>query len=184
MSPISKNVRLPAKDEVHMRTAAMDAKTVREILDYDPATGIFRWKVDISCHQKGSVAGTPAKRYLSIRYQGRFYAVHRLAFLWMTGEWPKEIVDHADRDKLNNRWSNLREATISQNAQNRKASRVNKLGMKGVNYKIRFGVGKYEAHIRETGGKRHYLGRFDSAQEAYQAYLEAAKQLHGDFAHS
>lgn len=162
----------------------MDAEKVKELLDYDPETGIFRWKINISAHRAGSVAGSPSSgmRYLAVRYKGKEYAAHRLAFLWMTGAWPEASLDHINGDKVDNRWKNLREATPSQNAANRSVTWVNKVGLKGVIRVTRYGVTKYEARIR-VNGKQQHLGRFDSAQEAHQAYIAAAEAAFGVFAH-
>lgn len=165
----------------------MDAEKVKELFEYDPETGVFRWRINISCHRRGSIAGTLSllgkRRYLVIRYEGKEYRAHRLAFLWMVGRWPEAEVDHANGVGVDNRWVNLREATKSQNAANRGAMRTNKIGLKGVIRVIRFGVAKYEARIRVSGKQRH-LGRFNTAYEAHQAYIVAAERTHGEFARS
>jgi hypothetical protein len=163
----------------------VDAEKVKELFDYDPETGILRWRVSIGSRGKGSVAGTPSSdgRYLAVRYKGKYYQVSRLAFLWMIGRWPEPEADHQNLDKLDNRWCNLREATKSQNAANRAALHTNKVGFKGVIRVTRYGVTKYEARIRVNGRQQH-LGRFDTAQEAHQAYVIAAEAAHGNFARS
>jgi len=163
----------------------VDTEKVRALFDYDPTTGILRWRQAVSCHQAGDVAGSRKRRphtsYIEIRYGGRFYMAHRLVFLWMTGRWPNPQVDHINRDGFDNRWCNLREASASQNAANRKVSSLNKLKLKGVIRVTRFGVTKYEARIR-VDGKQHHLGRYGSAQEAHAAYIRAAEQKFGEFA--
>jgi hypothetical protein len=88
-----------------------------------------------------------------------------------------EIVDHIDGNTLNNRRSNLRIATHAQNIQNGKLRSTNKSGYKGV----RFSHGKWVSEIK-VNRQSHYLGRFDSPEEAYDAYCKAAKELHGEFA--
>jgi hypothetical protein len=160
----------------------MDADLVRALLDYDPETGLFRWRQNISRHRAGAVAGSQStKGYMEVRYKGKFYLAHRLAFLWMTGRWPNPMVDHINGDGADNRWCNLREASATQNAANRKLAVTNKLGMKGVIAKERGGVVKYEALIKIDGKQKH-LGRFNTPQEAHAAYIKAAEQVHGDFA--
>jgi hypothetical protein len=161
----------------------MDAEKVRELFDYDPEMGILRWRNNRSCHLAGSVAGSIRndKRYIEVRYNGKFYMAHRLVFLWMTGRYPTNVVDHINRDGLDNRWCNLREATHTQNVANQKLRITNKLGLKGVIAKERYGIVKYEACIR-VAGKRKHLGRFNTAQEAHQAYIRAAEEAHGEFA--
>ena len=164
----------------------MEASQVREIFDYDPLTGVLRWKIQVSRHKIGDVAGLKKapkgrKRYMFIRYEGKWYLAHRLAFAIMEGRWPDPEVDHENTDGWDNRWLNLREATKAQNAQNRKMPITNKVGMKGVIRVARFGVTKFEARIRVSGKQKH-LGRFDTAQEAHAAYCNAADKHFGDFA--
>lgn len=162
----------------------MEPGQVRELFDYDPETGLLRWRVSRSRWRAGDVVGTPHSkhRYMCIRFEGKEYANHRLAFAWMMGRWPEPMVDHKNQDKLDNRWCNLREATASQNSQNRKVASTNKLGFKGVIAKERYGVVKYEAVIRLDNGRRKHLGRFNTPQEAHQAYVMAAEAHHGEFA--
>jgi len=98
----------------------------------------------------------------------------------MTGEWPKNQIDHIDREKSNNRFSNLREANNAQNNSNRPAQQNNKSGYKGVspvNRRL-----PWVAQIR-VAGKSIWLGRFETKELAYAAYCRAAKEHHGEFAH-
>src|SRR5215467_8628570 len=97
----------------------IDATRVREVLDYDFETGRFTWRVKRTRVTVGDLAGClDAGRY-KIRISGRNYWAHRLAFLWMTGEWPQGEVDHKNGNPTDNRWSNLRDATRPQNQHNR-----------------------------------------------------------------
>ena len=149
-----------------------------EQLQYDPETGIFT-------RRRGRCVGQAAgsrdsSGHLQIKVAGRSYAAHRLAVLYMTGQWPLEQVDHINQVKTDNRWVNLRPASQSQNCVNR--TRPNRVGdgFRGVQ-KI---GNRYQAtiSIRENGQKRRaHLGMFDSAPAAHAAYLEAARQRHGDF---
>lgn len=152
---------------------------LKELLHYDPDSGELTWlRSNSNRGASGKRAGTRRKdgRWQA-RVNGRIYFIHRLAWLWMMGEWPPEEVDHRDCDKGNNRWANLRLASRTQNAANVRASRHNRLGIKGV----RFQAGRYEAHTT-VNGKQVYLGRFDTAEEASAAYFEAAVARHGEFA--
>jgi hypothetical protein len=102
---------------------------------------------------------------------------HRLAWLYMTGVWPTKDIDHQDRNRQNNKWKNLREATFSQNKANA-SKNYNKSGYKGA----------YSQHGKTffssigVNGKRIYLGTFPTAKLAHQAYVKAAKHYFGEFA--
>ena len=153
----------------HQATRAELAETFA----YNPDTGIFTWR----CGKKeGAVAGgLRTDGYLRIKYRGREYACHRVAWLFMTGEWP-QILDHRDMNKTNNSWGNLREATPTENNANTVAK--GDLG-KGVTFHRQ--AGRYQAQIK-CKGKNHYLGLFSSVAEANAAYARAAKVLFGEYA--
>ncbi|HWH74506.1 MAG TPA: HNH endonuclease [Methylibium sp.] len=169
------------------------ATELRELVHYDQATGVFTWKVDriartpngmarVNARAGDIIRGTPMKGehpYLVVTILGRVYLLHRLAFLYVTGEWPKANVDHRDGNCANNAWKNLREAAGSINQQNlRGAMATNKVGLLGVTKINRPGVAKpFRANIR-ADGRFHYLGAFPTAEEAHQAYLAAKRRLH------
>lgn len=169
----------------------MNAETLRQLLDYNPATGVFTWKSreETDQHVKtwnskyaGKIAGRTkpnGKGYLEIGVEGKLYFSHRLAWLYMTGEWPEVNIDHKDTDKTNNRWGNLREATVAQNAWNVDYE-PGKLG-RGVNHHPACKSRPYSGQI-QVGGKRISLGYFSTAEEAERAYLAAAEKYHGEFA--
>lgn len=160
----------------------MDAKTLREYLHYDPDTGVFTWfKKSGKKPVVGAVAGTQdAFGYWRIRLFGVSYLSHRLAWLYMTGEWPAAEIDHIDGCPANNSWSNLRPATSQQNKQNRRR-RVGASGFRGVtwlepNKKWRASITHNRQHI--------YIGLFKTAEEAYAAYCKRASELHTHSPHS
>lgn len=155
----------------------LTADQVRSLLDYNPETGIFAWKVGRRCARKGDQAGCKGRTDISIRLMYRIYKAHRLAWLYMTGEWPDRLIDHKDGDPFNNKWSNLRLATYSENARNRKADKDNKSGLKGVRRQKK----KWASAIF-VDGKQIHLGTFESAEDAHQAYICAAQRHYGDFA--
>lgn len=157
----------------------LTASKLREVLDYDPASGVFRWRVSPTRSVPvGRVAGTPDREgYTKIRIAGRAYKAARLAVLFVTGKWPLDEVDHRNGDAGDDSWSNLREVSRAQNSMNRSMQRRNRSGFKGVCAN----KGKWQASIR-VSGKAHYLGLFPTPEDAHAAYCAAAKRLHGEFA--
>ncbi|MGW1422698.1 HNH endonuclease [Bradyrhizobium manausense] len=156
------------------------AELVRSLLDYDPLTGVFLWRISPSRNTpEGSIAGADSEGYRLIRIDGGRYKAHQLAWLYMTGEWPSRQVDHRDTDRSNNRWSNLRLATTSQNKANMGRRADNKSGFKGVRWYSP--TKKWNAQIR-CQGKNTNLGYFPTPEEAHAAYCRAAERLFGEFA--
>jgi hypothetical protein len=160
----------------------LTAEYVREILAYDPETGVLTWKVSRPPRGKiGAKAGYPTKNgRWAIGIHGEQYYSHRLAWLIMTGEWPPFEIDHKDHDPSNNRWGNMRLATSSQNVAHQHLNRRNTSGYTGVSFVKNYG--RYWAYI-DFQKTRHHIGYFDSAEDAYAAYSAKAKELHGEFAH-
>lgn len=153
---------------------------LKALLDYEPATGVFRWRVWRPNGVKpGDEAGTVGKSrgYRNIKVDKRTYLASRLAWLYMTGEWPDARVDHKDLDKINNRWGNLRAATMRQNQHNKTLTKANTTGFKGVTRHRQ----KWQAHIR-VDGCLQYLGTFDNPERAHAAYVAAATRHFGTFA--
>jgi hypothetical protein len=141
---------------------------LRLMLDYNPENGVFTWLVNKGRAKAGDVAGSiGGEGYIIIAKT----LAHRLAWIWMTGAVPR-IVDHEDRIRTNNRWSNLRPASKAQNAVNSKLNIRNVSGLRGVSWHK--GGRKWQAHC---GPK--YLGLFASAGDAHAAYLEAAATSYG-----
>lgn len=157
----------------------LDVARLREVLDYNPETGVLTWRKMLSPRGVvGQTAGRVSKAgYLLVGIDGVYYLGHHLAWLHFYGEPPKSGLDHRNLDKLGNSITNLREATARQNAINR-APR-NKHGFKGVSYQTC--SGKFKAAIRH-GDRRLFLGEFDTPEEAGRAYAEKATELHGEFA--
>ena len=160
----------------------LTAARLRELLDYHPETGLFRWRVKPSKRiAAGALAGSPGRGgYLRVQFGGVTSYCNRLAVLYMTGSWPVGIVDHRNGDTANNEWLNLRDTSEGINQQNRhRASKRSKTGLLGVSVSGSL----FQAHIREPGvsgspGKQRYLGSFATAQEAHGVYLAAKRQLH------
>lgn len=159
----------------------LTAARLREVLDYNPETGEFRWRMTLSQRAPaGSVAGCISpEKYIRIRIDGVLYHGHRLAWLYVHGEWPSKRLDHKNVQRGENRIANLREATASQNLANRGLDKNNTSGVKGVSWWA--GRSKWVAKI-ECGGRKHTLGYFDSKEAAAAAYASAATRLFGEFA--
>ena len=145
---------------------------LKELLHYDPDIGIWTW-IKVNKHNKehdGKPAGNRrADGYLRIRIGGHLFYASRLACLYMTGKFPEEEMDHEDRDPGNDKWTNLREATSSQNKFNR--------GMNGLRGVYCTGS-KWWAMV----GRSNYLGTFDTLEQAIIARDTEALKCGGDFA--
>jgi len=160
------------------RNRLITPEVLRECISYNPETGEFRWIRSLNSRTKvGSFAGSRGKLgRLSISINKARYSANQLAYLYMTGEWT-DVVDHINRNPSDDRWINLRKATYRQNQGNRKLNKNNTCGFKGVWYMKK--DRKYGANIG-IGGKVKYLGRFDTAEDAHQAYLIEAKKHFGE----
>jgi hypothetical protein len=156
----------------------LNATRLRDLLTYNPRTGVFRWKVARSSRSGGDIAGAIDRRSMDrlIRVDGRLYLAGRLAWLYMKGTWPKHRINCINGDRSDIRWANLREMTFTQQQASRRVQ--SKLGVKGV-WMTR--QGKYAAEIR-VAGQKTYLGCFETLEKANAAYLKAAKKAFGSFA--
>ncbi len=155
----------------------LTAAEARNLWDYDPETGDLMWNVTTGHQTKGSMAGTETTRsYIAVQYKRIIYRKSRLVWLIVTGSWPEEEIDHINGNRADDRFSNLRECSRSQNQCNRSMHKTNKLGIKGVH---KFG-NNYRAQIKHLG-VRFDLGMFNTIQAAKDAYDEAAARLHGEF---
>lgn len=149
------------------------------MLRYDPETGHLIWRIGGRGHRKGKRSGAVCGRYRQIMLDNVNYREHRVCWLIQTGKWPQHFVDHENGDGLDNRWSNLREATPQQNGFNRRPGKASTTGVVGVSPNK--ASGKYEAHITINGRMRH-LGKFECIEDAAAVRCEAEKHYFGDFA--
>lgn len=149
-----------------------------ELLRYDPETGWFSWRISRGPRHAGEAADCVGPLgYVVIRLDGVLYYGQRLAWFYMTGEWPKDEVDHINMDKEDNRFANLREATPTENRQNKTVRRDNRSGLKGVGRKR----DKWTARIK-VGDTVMHLGTFLTPEGASLAYRWAAERYHREFA--
>jgi hypothetical protein len=159
---------------------SVTVERLRQLLTYDPETGIFTWIVAPRGHRAGVVAGYNKRRdgYRTICIDKCHYLAHRLAWFYMTGEWPS-LIDHINGIPDDNRWQNLRLATSSQNCANRGRNRNNTSGFKGVSFYRR--DRNWDVRIM-ADRKQIYLGRYGDVEQARQAYRRAAAEIFGPFA--
>jgi hypothetical protein len=159
-------------------------------LDYNPVTGVFVWKVRpredfasenawkaINKRQAGKVAGylCPKSGYIHIGLDGKLYRAHRLAWFYVTGEWPSDQIDHEFHDRADNRICKLRESCDADNRKNQSISKRNKSGVMGVHwYAAR---SKWQAYINDSGRRRN-LGYFTDKDDAIAA-RKNAERLYG-----
>jgi hypothetical protein len=154
---------------------------LKELLHYEPDTGLFRWRVDRRNRIKaGGLAGAlHHKGYIEIMINRESFRAHRLAWAFYHNQDPGGVqIDHIDENKSNNKIVNLRLAGPGPNKANVGPQKINKLGVKGVYY----GDGKFKAKICKNG-KNYYLGSYDTIEEASNVYCAAAQELFGEFAH-
>jgi hypothetical protein len=149
---------------------------------YSPTTGEFIWLIQSSSRTKpGQTAGCMSHGYLQTKLDGVQYRVHRIIWKLVTGKDPHPLqIDHADGNPLNNRWENLRVASLGEQARNRRSPADKRSGLpKGV--ALTRSRQRYLARITKDG-RQIYLGTFDTPEEAHQAYLDAINEHHGSFA--
>lgn len=155
---------------------------VRELFRYDPETGHFyRLVATARATKVGEIAGRIKRGFcVNIRIDGRMYKAHRLAWLYMTGAWPADEVDHKNNEPSDNCWENLRAATHQQNMGNIRASLKKEDSdlPRGV-YRHRDGV-RFQAQI-QIDGRKKYLGLFDTPELAHQAWRAQANETRGEF---
>lgn len=165
-----------------MALATLSHERLRELVNYDPETGVFTQRADYAGtrsarwapgRQCGHLAATG---YLTMRLDHRLYQAHRLAWLWVKGAWPVHEIDHINGNRTDNRIVNLRDVPNAVNRQNTRAARVDsETGLQGVTFCKR--RRRFFSRIR-LDGRARFLGYFDNSQLAHAAYLAAKRQLH------
>lgn len=156
---------------------AITQERLKELLHYDSGTGVFTWRVR---RGGGATAGAKAGAtdtygYAQITVDRHLYLAHQIAWLYMTGFWPRFEIDHRNRVRNDNAWSNLRPADRLLNTQNRtKPNTKNSTGLLGVS---RYRTSEFSARIT-VNGKQRFLGVYSSAEQAHAVYLAAKRELH------
>ena len=156
-------------------TKDLSQSRLKEVINYDPITGIFTW-IRSNCNRakKGNIAGfVDHLGYSNIGIDKKVYRSNRLAFLYMEGYFPEYYVDHINRDKLDNKWNNLRHASAACNTINSKKSKRNTSGVVGV------GWHKYDKVWESKIGinyKTIHLGTHKDFTDAVRARWKAEKK--------
>ncbi len=153
------------------KTLSLTHERLKELLEYDQKTGLFTRKVARGMAKEGKVAGHSTGRYIGITLDYVHHQAHRLAWFYVTGEWPSGCIDHINRVKTDNRFSNLRVVTASENAHNVKPK-------KGYWKNHR---GKKWTSVIVVRGNGKYLGLFETEEMAREAYFKAKAELHPAF---
>lgn len=163
---------------VKIKNYPITHERVKELVVYDPETGVFRYRIDRRHGVKaGDVAANQAnKGHIKVKVDSHHILAHRLAWFYVHGEWPPEEIDHINRDPSDNRLINLRPADRSLNNFNKAC--YAKSGFKGV-YRQTSKRGGWQAIIGLRGVRKH-LGTYETPEEAHQVYLAAAKDFYGE----
>lgn len=157
----------------------LTAERLRELLHYDPETGLFTWLVHRQRNRAGTIAGSAhSMGYVEIGVSGSSYLAHRLAWLYVHGAWPVGDIDHINGNRSDNRISNLRDVTKVVNMQNRRAATTNNIsGLMGVS-KSSAKLPRWFSRIQDNSGKMRYLGTFETPDLAHAAYVNAKREMH------
>jgi hypothetical protein len=162
-----------------MRTADVDASDVRRALSYDPETGVFIRKDTerLNGYGIGAVVGAKDENgYVKVWHAGRLWRAHRLAWLYVYGEWPHGQIDHINGIKSDNRIQNLRSVDHATNMENQRAARRdNNSNFLGVTWHKQ--ALKWRARIT-VRGKQTHLGHFPTPEAAYERYQQAKREMH------
>ena len=152
-----------------MAKADLTLEYVKSRLDYDESTGNLFWKRCQAGHKRKS-------GYVSIHIDGVEVKAHQLVWFIAHGKWPETLIDHINGDPSDNRLENLRDASAKVNGQNkRRAYKNSTSAMLGAAWNS--GRAKWQSQVTDNNGKRHYLGLFDSPEDAHAAYIEAKRRL-------
>jgi hypothetical protein len=148
---------------------------LKQLLHYDPVTGVFTRIQSSRSDRLGQQPGSRnTKGHIQIRIDGKLYVAHRLAWLYVNGQFPINQLDHIDGDKTNNKFGNLRTATNKQNQENVPLQTNNTSGYRGVSFDKR--VNKFRAYVCHNR-KNITIGLFATGEDAAIAARSVRDQL-------
>ena len=153
---------------------------LREVLDYNPDRGLFKWKAKLKHHKSGwfrGCLGGTGDLYIGVDMTN--YKAHRLAYLYMEGSFPPEVIDHVDGDRANNKWCNLRACSQSQNACNSRIMSNNTSGYKGVSWRKERNTWQVRVSVK---GEYKTFGCYKDFELACLIADQAREKYHGEFA--
>ena len=161
-----------------MATDHLTAQRLRELLEYNPETGQFKWRVrgGNRC-KKGWFFGSVSRGYWVFFVCGKLFFAHRLAWLYITSEWPKHHIDHINGIKADNRFTNLRDVVRSQNMENMRSARTDNLscGLLGVTWAKSNELWKAQITVNR---KNIHIGYFATPEDAHAAYVAEKRIRH------
>ena len=158
-----------------MARGNLTVQTLYEKLHYDPETGIFTWKIKNNRTEIGQIAGSMSGGYLLCGIDQSTHSMHRLAWLYVHGDWPKYQIDHINGNRTDNRIANLRDVSHSMNQQNRRTAQCDAQGLQGT---ALLANGKGWRAALKLNGKVVVLGIFKTTELAHDAYLAGKRRLH------
>jgi hypothetical protein len=163
----------------YAKQSLLNQELLKELVNYDPNTGVFAWKkIRPGVSSSKKFGSLKPSGYIVVLINKKLYRLHRLAWLYMTGEWPENEIDHINGNKADNRFCNIRKATKAENNWNKKVRKDSTTGVKNVLY-----YPKYQSYyVRITANKiAHSFGPFKTKDQAALVAKEKRAEIHKNF---
>jgi len=179
ISSIIKAKEIAMFQKTYAKQAFLNQELLKELVDYNPDTGVFAWKKirrGVSCNKK--VGTVKPNGYIVVLINRKLYRLHRLAWLYMTGKWPDNEIDHINGNRADNRFCNIRQATKAENNWNKKVRKDSTTGIKNVLY-----YPNYQTYyVKITANNvSHSFGPFKTKDEAASVAKEKRIEIHKNF---
>ncbi|MFO4024814.1 HNH endonuclease [Enterobacter hormaechei] len=181
LAEVKREATEPLEKEIEglKKKLLMSVGDIRDLIDYNPETGVLTAKVNFSGRQAGSVIGSQTwQGYYAFSLFGKKCFAHRLAWLLHYGEWPSQPIDHINGIKTDNSIINLRLCSLSQNQFNKPTQKNNTTGVKGVYWNKR--DKRYVASV-QFNGKKYSAGHHKDIESAKEAVMKLREKLAGEF---